>query len=740
MGQKSKNIFKSAVYPLVFTFMLGTADSAFDNYSGLQRDEQTIDSTTNQYGRRKRRKSNESGVKSNQLDSSLIVEVANSLATDSLKYNTNRDSLGIEINSLINDTLQYSRDLSKEKEIIQTYEIKIREIDSTLSKLYNEVLKSTNYERTNPITFSDSEGREIVERFLILEDDLLNSSLFGEDAENPTLMEDLRLGRDLPIVIAKRGIIDNRKSKNEYETSFENSIKIADENEKNLIESRNNLIEKQKQLENLIKSYSGGSPNSLEQVEETEIDTSINGLIKYVEENIGQDSIDSFVNKRFLGPGYWIENLDSNNVNEGYKIRITSENYGSNKNRYNAGELQQTGDIMGILGSLKDIINNDEKKELIFQYLLDNLKNPSDSSKVKKDNLRIDESAVYYDGDSDLFNNSLVSKSNRRKGRVQIFNNDVLGKIDSSYTNLALRIPYIYLIRRYAEDYKDNLVAKILESIKPTLPESLTVPKDTVSKDITSTDIVQTPRATTEISVNINETKPKSDTVDVIIYSLKFNNYLPFEISGGVNSDKIINLGINYPFGKRSMIGFEFGYPVTNKTTSSDSSELEVDGPYSTREVNKRVLEKRNWDATINYIRKINNFRIGAGVGISAENNTGYVFTKVPLYVNGEPFGDPATNYESIDHTLYHGKLQALIGVNYKRFGIDVVGGIRGLHDLVLDNNNSSELIKGVKGMHNEFYEGIRFRLNISPKPKNTLEQFINTRYLYQEIGRRNKK
>src|SRR3989344_4950939 len=681
MGQKSKNIFKSAVYPLVFTFMLGTADSAFDNYSGLQRDEQTIDSTTNQYGRRKRRKSNESGVKSNQLDSSLIVEVANSLATDSLKYNTNRDSLVIEINSLINDSLQYSRDLSKEKEIIQTYEIKIREIDSTLSKLYNEVLKSTNYERTNPITFSDSEGREIVERFLILEDDLLNSSLFGEDAENPTLMEDLRLGRDLPIVIAKRGIIDNRKSKNEYETSFENSIKIADENEKNLIESRNNLIEKQKQLENLIKSYSGGSPNSLEQVEETEIDTIINGLIKYVEENIGQDSIDSFVNKRFLGPGYWIENLDSNNVNEGYKIRITSPNYGPNKIRYNARNLQQTGDIMGILGSLKDIINNDEKKELIFQYLLDNLKNPSDSSKVKKDNLR-----------------------------------------------------------RYAEDYKDNLVAKILESIKPTLPESLTVPKDTVSKDITSTDIVQTPRATTEISVNINETKPKSDTVDVIIYSLKFNNYLPFEISGGVNSDKIINLGINYPFGKRSMIGFEFGYPVTNKTTSSDSSELEVDGPYSTREVNKRVLEKRNWDATINYIRKINNFRIGAGVGISAENNTGYVFTKVPLYVNGEPFGDPAASSKPIDYTLYHGELQALIGVNYKRFGIDVVGGIRGLHDLVLDNNNSSELIKGVKGMHNEFYEGIRFRLNISPKPKNTLEQFINTRYLYQEIGRRNKK
>jgi len=187
-------------------------------------------------------------------------------------------------------------------------------------------------------------------------------------------------------------------------------------------------------------------------------------LFDYIVGEIGEAKVDTFVSQRLLGDDYWIENLDSNNLSDGYKIRVTSPNFGPKKDRYNAKELQQTGDVMGILNTFQDVIPNEIQVELIHNYLVENLKNSSDSAKIDKSKIRIDSDAIYYDGSNrNLIRKGVVSgKGKNRKGRVQIFNQDIIaGKIDPSYSNLSLEIPFEIMGIKFIQQYKKDLLEGI---------------------------------------------------------------------------------------------------------------------------------------------------------------------------------------------------------------------------------------------------------------------------------------
>jgi len=264
--------------------------------------------------------------------------------------------------------------------------------------------------------------------------------------------------------------------------------------------------------------------------------------IEQLVEHIDQKDVDTFINERFLNDAYWIENPDSDNSKQGYEIRITSPNYGPEKGRYNAGQLQQTGDVMGILSSLEDILNENEKKDLIFKYLTGNLTDSSNAGKVEKNIIRIERSAVYYDGDPKLFHKGLVSESKSRKGRVQIFNNDVInGNINNSFTNLVFILPYEIAMRRYAFQAGDELLAKILEPIEKNSLDTLkaeTTP-DTSKTDSTVADTVVAEikykelRRTLGLSINGS----KNEWGLEIIYGILFGkNIPPIEFGFGVNT------------------------------------------------------------------------------------------------------------------------------------------------------------------------------------------------------------
>lgn len=348
-------------------------------------------------------------------------------------------------------------------------------------------------------------------------------------------------------------------------------------------------------------------------------------------------------------------NVDFDSTKGVFNFSTWSENFDSLKSSKatTSREVETVSQIMGIFNAL-EIDDTTTQKALTYRYLREN----ADSAEAVQLNSLFPE----------IRNNTIIGwryKQNNNEGfipglikyngHVQIFNHDNL----TDPKIIPFKIPY-------------EVIAEALQRQESL--EGRTKGKKT----------------------NINGLK---GLIEKDIYTSIF---LPVEFTVGYNisgdNDKQLSAGVNFNITDKTKMGFNLGYPIDSRnTTISDSTELEFDGPYSTREIHSKNFETRLYDLEANLSYDNNNIRVGGSVGVSAEDFTGINSVFIPIYRNGEKVA-VETDPQSIKGRVYHGKAGVNFGLTHKRFGVD--------------------LNLGVRGRNLNPYAGVRARFNLSPKPK----------------------